>query len=293
MSLPNLSQLPVDATLFQHVALHGGGKQACRAHKEPIITKDDADPRSNCAVDGYIMFKSVPGAVESPASYSGTFIDLVVDGQSVQLKPLLKRTRSSADRKSDFEFRHFQWIRDTFPLVCARGSGLPPVTWEGYGKELAKITEWYYLDEIGKRGHLFLQLFDTPLYKLKNHMPTGGVFNGRYLYIALVCAGSAAGGAGYGKHLMKVAEAASRMLGCDGVALASLSNSAGFYYNLGYRFVSKQDGTPLDVSDWTEQVKLADGRLKTMLRPERDVHTDRGSSSTAPKRGRNEPCGIS
>ena len=122
-------------------------------------------------------------------------------------------------------------------------------------------------------------------------MPTGGVFNGRYLYIALVCA---AGGAGYGKHLMKVAEAASRMLGCDGVALASLSNSAGFYYNLGYRFVSKQDGTPLDVSDWTEQVKLADGRLfKTMLRPERDVHTDGGSSSTAPKRGRDEPCGIS
>ena len=108
----------------------------------------------------------------------------------------------------------------------------------------------------------------------------------------------AAGGVGYGKQLMNVAEAASRILGCDGVALASLSNSAGFYYSLGYRFVSKQDGTPSDVSAWTEQVKLADGRLKTMLRPERDVDTDGRSRMAVPKRGRDEavnaePCAIS
>ena len=83
MSLPDLSQLSIDATLFEHVALHGGGKQKCRAHKEPILTKDDADPSRNCAVDGYLMWKPVPGAVKSPASYSGTFIDLVVDCQSV------------------------------------------------------------------------------------------------------------------------------------------------------------------------------------------------------------------
>ena len=295
MGLPNLSQLSIDATLFEHVALHGGGKQKCHTHKEPILTHDDADVSRNCAVDGYLMFKSVPGAVESPSEYSGTFIDLVADGQSVQLKPLLKRTRSKADRENDFEYRHLQWIRNTFPLVCDRGQGLPSVTWESYGKELARITEWYYLDEAGQRGHLFVQLLDTPQHKLKMHMPTGGVFKGRYLYIALVCA---AGGTGYGKYLMKVAEAASRMLGCDGVALASLSNSAGFYYSLGYEFVSKLDGMPLDVSAWTEQVRLADGRLKTMLRPERDVDTDRRPRMTTQKRGRCEaadvaPCVIS
>ena len=116
MSLPNLSQLSIDATLFEHVALYGGGKQKCHAHKEPILTEDDADPSRNCAVDGYLMYKNVPGAVRSPASYSGTYIDVVVDGQDVQLKPLLKRTRSSADRKSDFEYRHFQWTRDMLEI---------------------------------------------------------------------------------------------------------------------------------------------------------------------------------
>ena len=272
MNLPNLSHLSIEAKLFEHVALRGGGKHKCRAHKEPILTKDDADPTSNCAVDGYLMFKPVlSGATESPTGRSGTFIDVVVDGQSVQLQPLLKRTDSKADRKNEFEFRHQQWIRDTFPLVCARGAGLPPVTWESYGKELAGIAEWYFLDEVGQRGHLFLQLLDTPQYKLKMHMPTGGVFEGRYLYVALVCA---AGASGYGKFLMKVAEAVSRRLGCDGVALASLSNSAGFYYSLGYMFVSKLDGAMIDVEAWTEQVRLPDGRLKTMLRPEREVDSD-------------------
>ena len=181
MNLPNLSHLSIEAKLFEHVALRGGGKHKCRAHKEPILTKDDADPTSNCAVDGYLMFKPVlSGATESPTGRSGTFIDVVVDGQSVQLQPLLKRTDSKADRKNEFEFRHQQWIRDTFPLVCARGAGLPPVTWESYGKELAGIAEWYFLDEVGQRGHLFLQLLDTPQYKLKMHMPTGGVFEGRW-----------------------------------------------------------------------------------------------------------------
>ena len=289
MSLPNLSHLSIEAKLFEHVALRGGGKQKCRAHKEPILTNDDADPTSNCAVDGYLMFKPVlPGATESPTVRSGTFIDVVVDGQNVQLQPLLKRTNSKADRKLEFEFRHQQWIRDTFPLVCDRGSRLPPVTWEGYGNELAGITEWYFLDEDGQRGHLFVQLLDTPQYKLKQQMPTGGVFNGRYLYIALVCA---AGASGYGKFLMKVGEAVSRRLGCDGIALASLSNSAGFYYSLGYRFVSKLDGVMVDVDAWTEQVSLPDGRVKTMLRPEREVDSDDLMRARSLKRDRGGGAG--
>ena len=47
------------------------------------------------------------------------------------------------------------------------------MTWDSYGKELAGITEWYFLDEVGQRGHLFVQLLDTPQYKLKMHMPAG------------------------------------------------------------------------------------------------------------------------
>lgn len=270
MNLPNLARLSLetDAQLFEHVATRGGGKKGCNKHTEPIVTADDENASINCAVDGYLMFKAVAGAAV-PADYSGKLINLLVDGQAVQLQPLLKRTRAAADRASEFERRHVNWISKTFPMVCARGSGLEPVTWDSYGAELAKITEWYFLDEAGGRGHIFLQLFDTDAYKVKMHMPTGGIFANRYLYVALVCA---AGGAGYGKFLMNLAEAACQKLGCDGIALASLSNSAGFYYSLGYKFVSKWDGVLLDVSAWTEVVTLPDGRTKTMLRPELDVN---------------------
>ena len=292
MDLPNLSGLSfaTDAKLFEHVATRGGGKTRCIKHTEPIVTSDDEDSNVNCAVDGYLMFKAIDrieGAA-TPIDYSGKLVDLLVEGQAVQLQPLLKRARAAADRKSEFQRRHTNWINRTFPIVCSRGSGLLPVTWDDYGEELAKITEWYFLDEAGGRGHIFLQLLDTPQYKLKMHMPTGGTFSGRYLYVALVCA---AGGAGYGKYLMKLAEAASRALGCDGIALASLSNSAGFYYSLGYKFVSKWDGVPLDVSAWTELVTLPDGRTKTMLRPELDVNPfgqPRDSSTKDLKRMREE-----
>lgn len=272
--LPNLSLLnfSTDAKtkLFDHVAQRGGGKNECTTHSEDYTNDENNKADYNCAIDGYLMFRSIEGAA-APSDYSGKEIAVQVEGAPVTLRPLLKRTGAAADRKSEFARRHVEWIRDTFPLVCERGIGLEPVTWDDYGKELAKITEWYIIDEAKKRGHLFLQLFDKLGYKQRMHMPADGVFAGRYLYVALVCA---AGGAGYGKYLMKVAEAACRVLGCEGIALASLSNSAGFYYSLGFKFVSKVGGQELNVSAWTELVEQPDGSVKTRLLPERASNED-------------------
>jgi hypothetical protein len=217
------------------------------------------------------MFKSVPGAATLDKYPYGKVINLAIEEEvegvmvrkAMQLQPLLKRSSSWSARKEHFEILHADWIENTFPLVCDRGEGLQPVTWEGYGEELATITEWYFLDEEGKKGHLFVQLLNTPARKIQFHMPLAGEFSGPYLYVALVCAG---GGKGYGKTLMKLAEAASRALGCTGIALASLSNSAGFYYSQGFTFVSKWDGQKVDVSPWTRQVAG-----KTFLDPEMDV----------------------
>ena len=270
--LPNLSALPLatGAQLFQYVAVNGGGKSKCRAHKEPIVTDDDGDPEKNCAVDGYLMFKPVPGAT-APGKYPyGEVIDVDVDGTPMRLRPLLKRSSSSLDRKQHFEIMHPEWIEKTFPVVCDRGAGLQPVTWQGYGAELATITEWFFLDG-RERGHLFVQLLNSEPRKKKFHMPYSGVFKGDYLYIALVCA---SGGQGYGKTLMKLAEGAAKALGCTGIALASLSNSAGFYYSQGFSFVSKEDGMKVDVTPWTERIVGADGSRKTLLKPAMDVPMD-------------------
>jgi hypothetical protein len=269
MALPNLSglSLATDAKLFEYVATRGGGKKSCVRHIEPVETKEDENANVNCAIDGYLMYKAVPGKEGGNPQYSGKYLEVVVDGAVMTLSPLLKRGRAAADRTAEFLRLEFEWIRDTFPLVCARGqpgSDLGTITWDDYGEELGKVTEWYFLDP-QKRGHIFIQLLDTSQYKIKNQMPLGGVFAGRYLYIALVCA---QGTRGYGSELLKLAEAVSRKLDCDGISLASLSNSAGFYYSRGYKFVGKQDGEPLDVTAWVEIAP--DG--KEMLRPEKDVN---------------------
>mgnify|MGYP006086243835 CR=1 FL=1 len=285
MPLPDLTLLEINAKLFDHVAKAGAGKKGCVRHVEPITKDEDGNPNFNCAVDGYLMFKTVEGGEFSPENYSGKTLSVEVDGTPQELRPLLARTRAAADRKSEFERIHVDWIKNYFPLRCDRGAGLGNVEWEGYGAELAKITEWYFIDEVEKKGHIFLQLLDTPIYKTKMHMPTGGVFAKRYLYIALVCS---AGSPGYIKFLMRMAEAACRKLGCNGIALASLSNSAGVYYSLGYKFVSKWDGLPLDVSAWTEVVEQEDGTKKTFLRPDVDVDPFSQPSSVAKRRKREE-----
>lgn len=267
--LPNLSALPLATgeRLFQYVAMQGGGKSKCRTHTEPIVTNQDNDPEQNCAVDGYLMFKPMPDAVPIKQYPFGKPIEVEVDGTLLKLEPLKKRSSSWIARKEEFEIKHSDWIKNTFPLVCDRGEGLQAVTWEGYGDELATITEWYFLDP-SKRGHLFVQLLNTPARKKRFHMPSVGMFEGDYLYIALVCA---TGGQGYGKTLMKLAEGAAKALGCTGVALSSLSNSAGFYYSLGFSFVSKEDGKQVDVARWTKQIVGKDGLPKTLLQPMKDV----------------------
>lgn len=44
------------------------------------------------------------------------------------------------------------------------------------------------------------------------------------------------------------------------------------YYSLGYKFVSKWDGVPIDVGAWTEVRAGKDGNPKLFLFPERDVN---------------------
>jgi len=102
--------------------------------------------------------------------------------------------------------------------------------------------------------------------KLAKHMPTSGVFAGRYLYIAVVCAYPKT----IAKDLLLIAEEASRKLGCTGVALATLSNSAGFYYSRDYRFMDKRDGSVIDTTPWTRP-QIINGVEKTVLDPEIDV----------------------
>ena len=265
--LPDLSSLSLatDAELFKYVTTRGGGKAPCTEFTEDRDTEEDKDWRINCAIDGFLMYKPVPNAEQPPEDFSGKSIDVVVDGLDVQLNAILTRDSTPEEKYKEFANRHTYWVRHNFHRVCDRGEDLSPVYWGDYKHFLMEATEWYFLDEKDNQGHLFVQLCDTTEYKMAQNLPTEGVFANRYLYIALVCANA---GKGYGSYLLNMAEAVSRKLGCSGIVLASLSNSAGFYYSKNFKFISRLDGVPVDVSAWTEIIKKADGSTKTWLRPE-------------------------
>jgi GNAT superfamily N-acetyltransferase len=157
--------------------------------------------------------------------------------------------------------------KGVFTEACKFGpKGESIINWESYGQELSGATDWYHLyhQEVGDAskpkgtGHLFIQLFDTLEMKEGKHMPTEGEFSKRYLYIGLVC------GQGLGKYFMNIAEEASRALGCEGIVLATMVNSAGFYHSQEFKFMDKTTGSVINVDQYIEQ-RVVNGRAKPTL----------------------------
>lgn len=289
--LPNTSALrldgnvvPTDATVFEHLVERQTGKtKGCNKH-QPRMPDPDKDKAAyeraaedNCAVDGYLMYKPVArDAAAAGALPKGSYLgrSLVVnmgEGFREVLVPMGRRSTSTTSRLKKFWFDNSKWVEGVFEPMCARGkdaqgNDLGTVDWDAYKEELVASTDWYYLDP-DERGQLFIQLLDTPEFKEAMHMPTTGAFEGRYLYIALVCARA---GTGFGLRLMAMAEAACRALGCTGVALATLSNSAEFYLSQGFEFMSREEGRPVDVTPWLED-RVIGGKHRRKLNLTKDV----------------------
>ena len=242
-------------------------------YDEYVAYEQRTNSATNCDIDGYMMYKLVPGGswVGKWRQHLGKPLELTLNGEAITLLNLSNRSVDPIERYKYFSETHSDWVRDQFRLVCSRGA-LGTVSWDMYGPELATMTDWYYLLNDGPQhlGHLFLRLVD---HKTTNdrvvdaHFPSAGVFENRYLYVALVCTST-----GDGKLLMSIAEEACRKLGCYGIGLASLTNSAGVYYNMGYHFATNDTGMLLDVKKWTQVVNRKDGTPQTRLQPEYDVY---------------------
>ena len=293
MLLPNLFRLSIGETLFDDLAKSGGGKDNCNFHKDRLVPPDEQDKPDyyppeeddeNCATEGYLMYKPVNtdgGPVKyKHNAYNGKTIEVTTSSetgeQSITLQPLLTRSATVDDRVTYFEHIYRDWIKDVFPVTCKRPDGLLRVRWDLYGETLLEHSEWYYIDPQNS-GHLFISFVDNITMKKKLHLPElqVGCFEGKFIYIVLVCAQ-----AGAGKTLLSVADAVASKLGADGVALSSLSNSAGAYFNAGYEFVSKSDGKPINVEKWVQEVKQPNGKVKRVLNttvPRSDVQERRGT----------------
>ena len=306
MPLPDLSRLSIGQTLFEHLAKRGGGKDNCNFHEDHIVPPDErdnpdydppVDDDQNCATEGYLMYK--PFNVDlSPVkyvqnAYNGKAIEVTTSAdtgsQKITLQPLLTRGATTKDRVEYFENKYRDWIDVVFPVTCKRPEGLLNVRWDLYGETLLEHSEWYYLDP-QNRGHLFISSVDNITRRKKLHLPElrVGYFDSNFIYIVLVCAQA---GAGVGKTLLSVADAVALKLGADGVALSSLSNSAGAYFNAGYAFVSKWDGKPINVDEWVERVEQPNGNVKRVLKttmPHEPAQEGRGTKRSGEFEGDKE-----
>jgi hypothetical protein len=280
MLLPDLSSLNIGNTLFDHLAKRGGGKDSCNFHEDHLVPPDERDNSEyeppeddpqNCATEGYLMYKPInvaEGPVGyKPNEYNGKTITVATSretgSQEITLQPLLRRGATLTDRVSYFKKVHKNWIEEVFPMTCKRPGGLLSITWDRYGETLLEHSEWYYIDP-QNRGHLFISVVDNITRRKKLHLPelNVGYFDGNFIYVVLVCAQA---GAGVGKTMLSAADAVASKLGVQGVSLASLSNSAGAYFNSGYKFVSKWDGMEIDVEGWVEEVQQPNGQIKRVL----------------------------
>ena len=310
MSLPDLSRLhlesaPTDATVYQHLIQNNVAKnKKCVKHaSNPPSNPDPSvhDYEVNCAIDGYYMFKALPPAPDAPPPPAHSYLNrplpvTLSTGERVVLSSMGSRAVAVRTRFWNFYSDHNDWVRDVFETVCdrrrdANGEALGTIEWKQYGEELVKTTDWYYLDP-NERGQIYLQLLDTPAFKDEMGMPTRGAFAGRYLYIALVCSLPKT----IGSYLMEIAEAACRALGCEGIALASLSNSAPFYLHKGFQFMDRTTGQPIDVTPWLKTVTV-NGRSQIVIDETTDVTSgekkrraaDEDDEADEGKRARTEP----
>lgn len=262
--IPSLANLPIGETLFEYLARNRGGKGDCFFHEEPV-TNENRD--GNCAADGYLMHRELTGTVsETVEANPAKIIDVsfYFNGIPIQI-PMLPMGRFKVDRPSNFVEAHKDFVENQFSKSCRRPDGVS-VTWTNYGYHLARMSEHYHIDDKG-RGHLFVCTLQTDKKKNDLHLPKGDRCAKPYLYIALVCSD-----VGYGKLLMQLATAFAELVGCSGIVLSSLTNSAGFYFSQGYRFINTE-GSEVPVNQYVDLVRRADGSTKPFLNTTSDPGT--------------------
>ena len=250
MSLPDLSGLSISQNLFEHLV------------KECVAKSEDCEDADVCDEDGFLMFKTIDTPRYSDI-HVGKDVTLTKSGLTFTALPVSLRT--TEEKLDYFRKKHSEWVQQVFYRLCNRGKDLGSITWTKYGKELMSITDWYFLD-FQKRGQMFVSLVDDEASLENLHLEKVGVFSKRFLYIALVCAKP---GFGFGKIMLNAAEELARELGCAGIVLASLINSAGVYFSQGYRFTSRINGKPIDVEAWVENELQKDGSVKRRLNPDK------------------------
>ena len=276
--LPSLSNLHIGEGLFEYLARSHGGKGECTRHEEPATRENHY---GNCAVGGYLMYLKLTNTATKPVTLRpDQTINVAFEFNKKPFKmDMMPMGMYKTGRWYDFCTLRKEYILGRFEEACTR-SHETAIDFDEYGYELCSLSEHYYIDE--DRGHLFVCTMDNEKKKKNAHLPSEGVCAGKYLYISLVCSDK-----GYGKILMALAMAFAEKVGCSGVLLASMSNSAGFYFSRGYKFITSQ-GAYLDVEMYINKTDNGDGTAKHKLITNPDKPEEKSSKKRSTEQSTEE-----
>ena len=278
--------------------------------KEPKCTVHDptfnnTDYRSNCAIEGYLMYKKIDKAkwdnelkknkedVYFKPPYEKNVTVTNSSGTTMEFRTLGPKSTSWTAKKNTFEYQTNGWKDTHFQKICKGG-----ISYETYNQTLFGKSDWYYTEAFEPSdkgpvgGHVFVYSVDNLQRRKWIHVSTEGVFAGNFLYVTLICSNKG----GFGKQMLDSVEAFCARLGYDGILLSSLEASAGVYFSVGYQFVSRESGTYVDVEEYVYIQSNEDGtpakrmlnNTKTNVEKEEETKTEMETAVPPSKRSREE-----
>ena len=273
--------------------------------KEPDCTVHDptfnnTDYRSNCAIEGYFMYKKIDKAkwddklkkndqdVYFKPPYAQNVTVTNSSGTTMEFKTLGPKSTSWTAKKATFEEQTDGWKDTHFQKIC-NGD----ISYDAYNQTLFGKSDWYYTkafepsDKGGKGpvgGHVFVYSVDNLQRRKWIHVSTEGVFGGNFLYVTLICSNKG----GFGKQMLDSVEAFCARLGYDGILLSSLEASAGVYFSVGYQFVSRESGTYVDVEEYVYMQSKEDGTPAKRMLNNTKTSVEKETAVPPSKRSREE-----
>ena len=235
----------------------------CYKHTEPAIEGTDSnDETINCAIDGYFMYKDVtvvgPKGLK-PMEYGSDVVVQLAQDDSITFKPLgTTKSTGFVAKLTKFEEANGggDKMDDLFGTLCKRPDGTS-LEYGSYQQSLLTNSDWYHINNgaEGERDMMFIRVIDTKQRRDQLNIGCEGKFVHNILYIGLLCVDR-----GRSKRLLDAAERFCVEKGLAGILLASMSNSAGAYWNYGYRFVEREKGIEISMDEYVTWKAGKDGR---------------------------------
>ena len=223
---PTIDSCPINP--HQLIISKAAKDPTCAYHAFPS-TNDE--PAGNCAIDGYMMKKTIDPRTETPLEMLPEGTTSTTTDDTVRFFKQFHFPRQNSRRENrrietDEKRKRLRSLNINEKCVMTAGVS---IEWSTFGDELVHETE-FLIENASKSAFVCLRVVSRKPEK-KTHMPWK---NDPYLYVVLVCS---AKGSGMGQWLMDSIEGMARHLSLETIVLSAMPNVLSFYRKFGYTFI--------------------------------------------------------